>query len=686
MQAEPPPDLQGQAVAALQERALAAGWQMLASASTSQSTPRVTEALLYTPFKEFTTSDTTFDREPAQEARDGAAEQIAQQQQLLDALKQQEENLRYDLREIDAFWSTKSAKLKEELHKVRADLRINEREMAIMDSRAAASELNQVSVGPASFINGQAFNMACTGVIVLNCAALGIETKFPQWRHTTRFFDYPFLFWYCMELLLKAIVNGQRLFIGKFSKVVWNWFDCAVVIGGIIDEVVLPFTHGGISGSFGLSNLRVLRLARLYRTLRMLRLCKLFTSDMAWTEGNKFQSFIMGVVALNTVIMAAELDRPWDGWAHVEQVLLCIYVFELAVRLKRWRCLFFVHPQDWCWNYLDTIVVVGGVVDGWIMPLTYFVQNQLGHASHDDNREGNSFLKLIRIARLVRVLRLVRLLRAVKPLYKLLIGVLAAMQSIMWVIVLCLITLYAFAILTTHLLGRGIIFGGHPEEVPENIKNNFGSVLDSMFFLFKLMNDDQTVMNGAIHLIQAQILFVVFMVVSNWAILAILTSVMSEGMLSATQNDEDSDVRDERRKRRQLSVERLIHIFRCVDLNKDSFIDEMEFSNLMGDHAQRKALSEVSGLRDKDLEELFGHLSHEDGQGNSKIRYEEFVEKLQKQGTVVSQRSVFRVEKLLRIVERNLRQNVEAKIDDLMVAVGLQPRKDVVSQEEETLR
>merc|ERR1740123_1503934 len=117
------------------------------------------------------------------------------------------------------------------------------------------------------------------------------------------------------------------------------------------------------------------------------------------------------VIAFNSVVMAAELDVPWGGWAYVENGLLVVYGFELAIRLKRQGCHFFVDRANIVWNWLDFIMVVGGVLDLWLMPLMHTLQNMLvgeneGHGKHQGD-VGSVILRLLKLMRILRVLRLV---------------------------------------------------------------------------------------------------------------------------------------------------------------------------------------------------------------------------------------------------------------------------------------
>merc|ERR1711981_622028 len=107
-----------------------------------------------------------------------------------------------------------------------------------------------------------------------------------------------------------------------------------------------------------------------------------------------------------------------------------------------------------------------------------------------------------------------------------------------WVMLLTLLVLYACAIVFTSLVGKGFISGG--AITPES-EEFFGSVSKSLFSLFKLMNGDTSVVEPICNNIAGQLLFAGFMVISNWAILAILTSVVSDNMISSSRKALEDD-------------------------------------------------------------------------------------------------------------------------------------------------
>ena len=165
-----------------------------------------------------------------------------------------------------------------------------------------------------------------------------------------------------------AIRAGRKLPAAKIraaivvSEVLGMWMKPLFMMVGIMHKSSGEVKWPSIAGF-----LRMLRLAPLARLLKLVRV--FLESDLSWTEGPKFQGFIMGLIAANSVIMGFESDLPTlPIWFGVEQTLLVIFTFEVLVRLKRWGCYFFVHPRDIVRNWLDFIIVSGGVVDMWMMP------------------------------------------------------------------------------------------------------------------------------------------------------------------------------------------------------------------------------------------------------------------------------------------------------------------------------
>lgn len=231
---------------------------------------------------------------------------------------------------------------------------------------------------------------------------------------------------------------------------------------------------------------------------------------------------------------------------------------------------------------------------------------------------------------------------------KLVLGIADAMQGTMWVIVLTFIVLYMFAILFTTLVGHGVIFQG---TIPDKARETFGTVEQSMYMLFKLMNDDQSVV-AFTESVWLKLMFMLSMVVLNWVMLATLTSVVTEHMRTATTKAEAAAEQEEEQRKTQVKRGTLVNLFQEIDADQNGCIDQEEFQNLLLDDMRRKELCSASGLKDTDLADLFEYLSEWTADGRRVIWYEDFVTKMHQEAEPASERTVFRLEEQIRSMER----------------------------------
>ena len=145
------------------------------------------------------------------------------------------------------------------------------------------------------------------------------------------------------------------------------------------------------------------------------------------------------------------------------------------------------------------------------------------------------------------------------------------MQGMFWVLVLTVLLLYVCAILAVVLIekghlgtqrrvGRLRILGVPPvhescsarlifsdDGVPANIKGIFSGVFEAMFILFLVMNGEFDAVEEILDTIPAtQMACALFMIISNWAILAIFTAVVSENMITTVEDRrrENEEARD----------------------------------------------------------------------------------------------------------------------------------------------
>eukprot|EP00811_Abedinium_folium_P000353 NODE_10322_length_1360_cov_6.789943.p1 GENE.NODE_10322_length_1360_cov_6.789943~~NODE_10322_length_1360_cov_6.789943.p1 ORF type:complete len:324 (-),score=112.13 NODE_10322_length_1360_cov_6.789943:227-1198(-) len=273
-----------------------------------------------------------------------------------------------------------------------------------------------------------------------------------------------------------------------------------------------------------------------------------------------------------------------------------------------------------------------------------------------------SLLPLLRMMRLLRILRLLRLLKSFKPLYKLAVGIMEAMQAMQWVMVLTVVLLYACAILFTSLVGHGLMPGN---DVPADARVLYRTVGQAIFNLFRVMNGDEGPFEPLFAKAPLRVLCIGFVILSNWAVLAILTAVVSENMISATEDHEAAEKTELETATQSESKDRLTTLFKEIDKDGDGRLDEKEFNLLLRDKGLCNELCNASKLSVRDLTDLFLYLSKPGDDGVWTIVYRDFIDKLQVEGRDVSERSLFRLEKQMRILEQRIDQKLMLMQDKL---------------------
>mmetsp|Transcript_139594 Transcript_139594/g.446687 ORF Transcript_139594/g.446687 Transcript_139594/m.446687 type:complete len:734 (-) Transcript_139594:403-2604(-) len=532
------------------------------------------------------------------------------------------------------------------------------------------------------WVDGDMYNLACMVVIFCNFATMILELTNKD--NTKKFWlvDQIFLCWYVSELVLKVTLFQRKFFVGPCTmEVFFHYLDLIIVLSGIFDQWVLPaLGDGGHSGKghgnhllpfqINPSSLRALRILRVTRMLRLVKaLNLLFNMDLAWADGKEFECICTVVIFINSITMGMELDIQWDGWVWVNMAFLCVYTFETLLKMKRHKWNYFTHDKLASWHWLDFVIVSTGIVEMCGIPAYHAIMFYVTGAPAHDNTKG-SILSVIRILRLLRVLRLYKLLTFSKSLRKLVTGIADAMHGTIWVIILTFVVLYIFAIIFTTLVGQGMVFDkGAPPEAQET----FGSVEQSLYMLFKLMNDDQSVVMFT-NSVWVRLLFMLSMVVLNWVMLATLTSVVTDHMNSATSRADKEEEEKNNEVERQYKANRLMDLFEKMDIDGNGLVERKEFEAMLMKHYERNELMESTGLKGGDLAELFEYLSHDTAEQTKVINYEDFIEKLTAQGKTATEKAIYRLESQMRQAEKRNQQRFDNLITMLEVPSGERKR------------
>ncbi|HEX6357995.1 ion transporter [Actinophytocola sp.] len=221
----------------------------------------------------------------------------------------------------------------------------------------------------------------------------------------------------------------------------------------------------------------------------------------ALVEHRRFQQFIIWVIVVNATTLGLETSdrmmRDFGGLLHAaDRVMLAIFVVELALRLYAYGWRFFRDP----WNVFDFLIV--GIS---LIPAT-------GPFS---------------VLRSLRILRVLRLISAVPAMRRVVSGFLAAVPGMASIGALLSLIIYVAAVMATKLFG-------------DISPKYFGDLGTTLFTLFQTMTGEawpdvaREVMATAP---LAWIFFVIYILISSFAVLNLFIAVIVNGMEKSVTSD-----------------------------------------------------------------------------------------------------------------------------------------------------
>lgn len=560
------------------------------------------------------------------------------------------------LGDVREFWQERRRALEEEVVQERWNILQKENEIKEL------SDVKEPWPGPHSllFVERTWFIFLAALVVMANIGTMMVGTIHAEYKPKLFWLDQVFLVFYIFELSIKAMLMQRRFLFGPVSVVWWNWLDLIIVVIGIFDQwVISSLMYFGVMGTMsGGGALNFIRVLRLLRLLRILKIVKSYLEiDLSWAEGDRFQFFVMVVIFFNSVIMSLEADLTnWAWlWYWIEQTLLCIFFFELLVRLRFHGLKFFYNrPKgELFWNWLDFVIVVGGIVDQWLLPLISVVRQAMGEEGSSKSQAGQ-LMTLLRMARLLRILRLARLIRSIPPLYELMIGIASSLRSMMWVLVLTFVLLYIVALFCVKLIGQGLLWGGH---APEKAAAVFPTVSTSLWSLFMVMNADTGTISDLLEVVPlSKSFFALYMVASNWAILAILTAVVSDNMIAATSAHREGEEVAEARATASSKEQYLGDVFDAAKGEREeNLLLEDEFLRLCEDADHMEELQQTFEVTHREVSQMFRLMSrtHMLFSGEEVVAMDKstFIEGFMTQRREVTERSILRLEKKISSME-----------------------------------
>lgn len=240
------------------------------------------------------------------------------------------------------------------------------------------------------------------------------------------------------------------------------------------------------------------------------------------------------VIISNVFILGAQAaSKEWDGWLIVDLIYALFFVAEIVYKVvaRGGFLIFCPGKADWRWNLFDLALAA----------IACF-EVAVGFMDLDAGAEGVSALRSMRLVRITRVLKLipVEMKSYFSDLMMMIDGLLTAVRTLFWSIVLMTLPVYVFALILTETLGAKQAGEGE-------VGWEFNTMARSMFTSYRcLVGGDCAAMNGTPlfpHVVEEHgwffgVLFCFTQVLMSFGLFNVITSVYVENVINnAKQHD-----------------------------------------------------------------------------------------------------------------------------------------------------
>jgi len=323
----------------------------------------------------------------------------------------------------------------------------------------------------------------------------------------------------------------------------------------------------------------------------------------------RFNACALSLILLNVMYMGLETDYNTNNdfvWFWVDTTFTFFFASELALR-------FFADGMDFFrdgFNVFDALLIVFSVFDAVITGV-------MAAAGGGNGTSSTKFIVALRVARLLRVVRALRLIRFFKELWLIVSGVRQAGRAVLWAWALILLIIYIAGILITRMVGQ-------PYSHDPVIHKYFGDVPKSMFSMFEAITTEgwPTMSRTAMqYLPSVWIFFVLFISITSFGIMNVLTAVIVENTLDmAHKNSQDIAKKQHFEKKKALG--RLYQVFKLADRDGNEQLSKEEFLTALKMPDVARALYEVD-IDMGDAESLFDILDYD---GSGQLDVTEFIQ------------------------------------------------------------
>eukprot|EP00921_Rhytidocystis_pertsovi_P024003 GHVQ01038525.1.p1 GENE.GHVQ01038525.1~~GHVQ01038525.1.p1 ORF type:complete len:724 (+),score=94.92 GHVQ01038525.1:101-2272(+) len=258
------------------------------------------------------------------------------------------------------------------------------------------------------------------------------------------------------------------------------------------------------------------RLATSWRVEIVIMIIILFFCIAVWIETSLGNAYYWGQDKIIDV----------SGWVTVQYYIMGLFVVEILSKMLILRTAFFKDT----YNCIDL-----GISFLSIIPFSICISlPRYG----PDSTSTAAWRKLL-ILRIIRVMRLAQVLRynsMFRELWVLIRGITRSLKVLVWGMVLMTLMIYIFAVFATTMIGASVDF----REVGD-VQEQWGTVVTSMIGLFQIMtlDDWMTLIQPILDKQKALIIFfILFIMMSVFALTNLMTAVIVESALNIAREDE----------------------------------------------------------------------------------------------------------------------------------------------------
>mmetsp|Transcript_77830 Transcript_77830/g.241169 ORF Transcript_77830/g.241169 Transcript_77830/m.241169 type:complete len:650 (-) Transcript_77830:14-1963(-) len=339
-------------------------------------------------------------------------------------------------------------------------------------------------------------------------------------------------------------------------------------------------------------------------------------------EHTAFDSLCAIVIILNSFIIGWDVewrtthDGP-DVWTEaVSYVCNLFFLVELLLRLCVHRLHFFFDPDNYLWNWFDTLLV--------IFSLFELFTSAVGWSDDSSGSTGFS----IKAVKMLRIARVFRVFRFFTELTLLAMMVIDSLKSLAWALILLFIIIFVFAVLFTQFATTFIKENGHlqPSSVDVfEVQRQFGNLRATVYTLVQSMLGGVSwgVASDALFSINwlAAPLFFFYIFFTMLAFLNITTGVFVDNAVEAGRIQRDYLVQKEMQLKDRYAAE-IRELFVAMD-NDGSGTLTLEEVKAYFDNPQLQSYFAALGIDFSDTERLFTLL---DNDSDGHLTIDEFLD------------------------------------------------------------